>query len=111
MIWYLVKLALLLPLIGLLIWGSLKLTQMMQGRLGAGAGPRNGSVRVVETVFLAPGQKLAVIEFRDRAILVAATRHGFTRLAESPLAEPLPSAPYGQSRMDGRNDRANGDEL
>lgn len=86
MTWYLLKLAVLLPLIGLLIWGSLKLTQRMQGKLGAPAAGRARSVRVVETVLLAPGQKLAVIEFRGREILVAATRNGLTRLAEAPLA-------------------------
>ena len=89
MTWYLVKLALLLPLIGLLIWGSLKLTQRMQARLGAAPGGRARSVRVVETVMLAPGQKLAVIEFRGREILVSATRQGLTRLAECPASEGL----------------------
>lgn len=87
MTWYLLKLAVLLPLIGLLIWGSLKLTQRMQARLGVPASGRERSVRVVETVMLAPGQKLAVIEFRGREILVSATRHGLTRLAESPKGD------------------------
>ena len=48
MVWYLVKLIVLLPLIALLAWGSLKLARNVQARLGgAPAGPR--SVRVVET--------------------------------------------------------------
>lgn len=79
--WYLLKLAVLLPLIGLLIWGSLKLTRKMHSRLGGDA-TRERSVRVVETVMLSPGQKLAVIEFHGREILVSATRSGMTRLAE-----------------------------
>ena len=40
MFWYVLKLLLLLPLIGVMIWGSLKLTQRMQGRFGA---PQGGS--------------------------------------------------------------------
>ena len=80
--WYLFKLALLLPLIGLLIWGSLKLTRKMQARIGA-TPTRERSIRVVETMMLSPGQKLAVIEFRGREILVSASRSGLTRLAES----------------------------
>ena len=43
---------------------------------------RPRTIRVVETLMLSPGQKLAVIEFRGREILVAASRGGFTRLAE-----------------------------
>lgn len=84
--WYLFKLALLLPLIGLLIWGSLKLTRHMQARMGAPAS-RERTVRVVETLMLSPGQKLAVIEFRGREILVSASRNGLTRLAESEVPQ------------------------
>jgi flagellar protein FliO/FliZ len=83
MLWYIVKLALLLPLIGALIYGSLKLTQRMQARLGANpAAPR--AVRVVETLMLSPTQKLAVIEFHGREILVSASRNGLVALAEAP---------------------------
>lgn len=53
MFWYVVKLLVLLPLIGLMIWGSLKLAQRMQGKFGA---PQGGTkaVRVVETTMLSP---------------------------------------------------------
>ena len=88
MIWYIVKLALLLPLIGALIYGSLKLAQRMQARLGANqTGPR--AVRVIETLMLSPTQKLAVIEFHGREILVSASRNGLTALAEAPAREPV----------------------
>lgn len=83
MLWYIVKLLVLLPLIGLLIWGSLKLAKRMQGSIGAAAG-RTRSVKVVETIMLAPGLKLAVLEFHGREILVSASRSGMTRLAEAP---------------------------
>lgn len=52
------------------------------GTRGLNAGTR--SLRVVETMMLSPTQRLAVIAFHDREILVAATRHGLTRLAEAP---------------------------
>lgn len=83
MFWYVVKLLVLLPLIGLMIWGSLKLAQRMQGRMGA---PQRGTraVRIVETTMLSPTMKLAVLEFHGREILVSTSRNGLTRLAEAP---------------------------
>ncbi len=86
MIWYVVKLLVLLPLIGALAWGSLKFAQKLQSRIGAPEqGPRR--VRVVETTMLSPTLKLAVIEFRGREILVSASRQGLTRLAEAPVGD------------------------
>ncbi len=81
MVWYVVKLLVLLPLIGLAAWGCLKLAQKMQARATAGQ-PK--TVRVLETTMLSPTLKLAVIEFRGREILVSASRNGLTRLAEAP---------------------------
>ena len=83
MIWYVVKLLLMLPLLGLMIWGSLWLTRRLQTRVQGGE--RTKAARLVETTFLAPGVRLAVIEFRGREILVGSTRHGLTRLAECPV--------------------------
>jgi len=83
MAWYIIKLLLLLPLIAGMIWGSLKLAQLVQARVGARpAGER--SVRIVETAILSPTLKLAVLEFHGRAILVSVSRSGLTRLAEAP---------------------------
>lgn len=83
MLWYIAKLVFLLPLIGAMVWGSLKLARHMQERFGmAPAGTR--SVRVVETLMLSPTQRLAVLAFHDREILVALGRGGLTRLAEAP---------------------------
>jgi len=82
MTWYVLKLAAMLPLIALMIWGSLKLAKRMQGQMGGAGNGRERSVRVVETMMLSPGQKLAVIEFKGREILVSTSRHGLTRLAE-----------------------------
>ena len=81
MLWYILKLAVMLPLIAGLAWGCLKLAQKLQGR---GGGQTAKSVRIVETVMLSPTLKLAVIEFRGREILVSASRQGLSRLAEAP---------------------------
>ncbi|MBS0477427.1 MAG: flagellar biogenesis protein [Proteobacteria bacterium] len=86
MIWYLLKLVVLLPLIGGLAWGCLKLAQKAQGRLGVAPGAAK-RVRVIETTLLSPTLKLAVIEFAGREVLVAASRNGLTRLAEAPARE------------------------
>jgi flagellar protein FliO/FliZ len=85
MVWYVFKLVLLLPLLAGMIWGSLWLTRKLQGKMVARSGAR--SARLVETTMLAPGIRLAVIEFHGREILVGAGRNGLVRLAES---EPLP---------------------
>ena len=83
MIWYVVKLLVLLPLIAGLAWGTLRLAHKMQGKLGTAPGAAR-SVRVIETVMLSPTLKLAVIEFHGREILVSTSRQGLTRLAEAP---------------------------
>ena len=80
--WYILKLLVLLPLIGGMIWGSLKLSRLAQQKLGAPQGGR--SVRIVETMMLSPTIRLAVLEFHGREILVSASRHGMARLAEAP---------------------------
>ncbi len=88
MVMYVLKLLLLLPLLGGMIWGSLWLTRKVQGSIAAGARRETRSARLVETTMIGPGMRLAVIEFRGREILVGATRQGLVRLAESPAIEP-----------------------
>jgi flagellar protein FliO/FliZ len=81
MFWYVLKLLVLLPLIGGLAWGCLKLARRMQEKAANGG---TKSVRVIETTMLSPTLRLAVIEFHGREILVSASRQGLTRLAEAP---------------------------
>jgi len=88
MLWYILKLIILLPLIAGLAWGCLKLAQKLQERTGGSAGAK--TVKIVETTMLSPTLKLAVIEFHGREILVSASRHGLTRLAEAPARERTP---------------------
>lgn len=88
MLWYILKLLVLLPLIAGLAWGCLKLAQKLQERTGGSAGSK--SVKIIETTMLSPTLKLAVIEFHGREILVSASRQGLTRLAEAPArARPV----------------------
>jgi flagellar protein FliO/FliZ len=83
MILYVIKLLILLPIMGGLIWGSLKLAQKMQVKLGAA--PQGGkATKIIETTMLSPTLKLAVIEFHGREILVSVSRQGLTRIAEAP---------------------------
>ena len=90
MLEYLLKLAIMLPAIGLLAWGCLKLAKKMQDRVG---GPVQGkSARIIKTTMLSPSLKLAVIEFHGREILVSASRTGLTRLAEAPARSIAPDA-------------------
>ena len=82
--WYLAKMLLLVPILGLMIWGSLKLTQRVQQKLTGNAAGRAPRARLVETTFLGPGLRLAVVEFGGREILLGCSRQGLTRLAEIP---------------------------
>lgn len=94
MLWYIAKLLLLLPLLAGLIWGSLWLARKTQGTMAARSTSK--SARLVETTMLAPGMRLAVIEFHGREILVGASKQGLVRLAEAqaqtagPAVEPNP---------------------
>jgi flagellar protein FliO/FliZ len=82
---YFARLALLLPLLGGLIWGSLKLTRYLQTRMVGGTGGlgRGRHLQLIETSLIAPGMKLAVVRFHDREILLGASRQGLVRLAEA----------------------------
>lgn len=88
MVEYLLRLALLLPLLAGLIWGSLWLTRTLQSRLHGAAGSGAGRhLQLVETSLIAPGVKLAVVRFHGREILLGLSRHGMVRLSEVPASE------------------------
>jgi len=83
MVEYFLRLALLLPLLALLIWGSLRLTKLVQTRMVGIGGQSARHIELVETSLLAPGMKLAVVRFHDREILVGCSRAGLVRLGET----------------------------
>ncbi|MBY0343576.1 MAG: flagellar biosynthetic protein FliO [Sphingomonadales bacterium] len=87
MLEYLLRLALLLPVLAGLIWGSLWLTRWLQTRLHGAPGAQGAGrqLQLVETSMIAPGMKLAVVRFRDRDILLGCTRQGMVRLGEAPV--------------------------
>ena len=92
MLEYLLRLALLLPLLAGLIWGSLWLTRFMQARLAGQPGSGGRQLQLIETSLIAPGMKLAVVRFRNRDILLGCTRQGMVRLGEAsaPADDMLP---------------------
>ncbi|MEE4201612.1 flagellar biogenesis protein [Erythrobacter sp.] len=79
---YFLKLALLLPILAALIWGSLRLTRIVQSRL-TGLQGSGRSLELVETSLVAPGLKLAIVRFHDREILIGCSRAGIVRLGEA----------------------------
>jgi flagellar protein FliO/FliZ len=82
MLWYILKLAILLPMIGGLAWASLKFAKRMEGKFGNSTGPK--SVRIIETQMMSPTLRLAVLEFHGREILVSASKTGMVWLGEAP---------------------------
>lgn len=84
MLEYILRLALLLPLLAGLIWGSLWLTRFLQSRLVGQPGDGTRAVELLETSLIAPGLKLAVVRFHDREILLGVSRQGLVRLSEGP---------------------------
>jgi flagellar protein FliO/FliZ len=77
MMWsYILKLAILLPLVCGLLIGCLYAWRKLEARL-----PKNQSTRMVqvrETMMLAPGLRLAVVEFEGQKLLVSVSRSGVT---------------------------------
>lgn len=77
---YLLRLALLLPLVGALAWGSLWLWKRLQIGMPV-AQTRDQLIRIAELRPIGAGTKLAVVEFGGKQVLVAISRTGVTSLA------------------------------
>lgn len=78
MTFYIVKLLIMLPLIGLLIFGCLWLYKKYQpqGMLRQSS----GLLKIIETCPMGVQSKLAVVEFDGRKILLAVTRNGVEKI-------------------------------
>ncbi len=82
MLEYLLRLALLLPLVGGLAWASLWMWKRLQlGMPGQAAQTKN--VRITEVVPLGLGSKLAVVEFAGRELLVSVSKTDVRLIADS----------------------------
>lgn len=79
---YVLRLFVLVPLVGGLAWGMLWLWKRLQLGLPA-YGPVDKPAQLVDVLTLGPSGKIAVIRFDGRHLLVAASRHGVSLLAES----------------------------
>ena len=73
---YLLKLALLLPLVCGLMIGCLFAWRKLEGRLPGRAAAGTRTLRVAETMMVSPGLRLAVLEFEGRKLLVSVGRGG-----------------------------------
>lgn len=73
---YLLKLALLLPLVCGLLVGCLWLWRKLEQKLPGNQGAR--MIAVKESMMISPGLRLAVIEFEGRKLLVSVGRGGVT---------------------------------
>lgn len=78
MTFYIIKLIIMLPLCGVLIYGSLWLYRKYQPKMMM---RQNANMlNIVETLPLGVQSKLAVVDFEGRRILVAITRGSITQI-------------------------------
>jgi flagellar protein FliO/FliZ len=79
--WYFLKLFVLLPMIGGMVYGALWLYRKYQpGMLG---GQPERLVRIIEALPMGTAGKLAVVEFEGKRLLLAVTRGRIEKVAES----------------------------
>ncbi len=77
---YFIRLFVLLPLIGGMVWGSLWLWKRLQVGLPVTA-QRERPARVIDVLPMGVGSKIAVLDFAGQEILVAVTRNQISLLA------------------------------
>jgi flagellar protein FliO/FliZ len=78
MTFYIVKLVIMLPLIGLLIYGSLWLYRKYQPQ--GMMRPKTNILNVVEVLPIGLNNKLAVVDFEGSKILLSVTRSGVQKI-------------------------------
>jgi flagellar protein FliO/FliZ len=81
MLWYFVKLIVMLPLVGGLAYGALWMWRKYQPGLLAQQGDR--ALKVIEMLPMGTFGKLAVVEFDGKRLLVSVTRGSIEKIAES----------------------------
>ena len=84
MLWYFVKLLVLLPMVGGMAFGALWLWRKYQpGMMGMGP---DRMVKIVETMPMGTFGKLAVVEFEGQRLLVSVSRNRIEKIAEGARA-------------------------
>ncbi|MEP2988248.1 MAG: flagellar biosynthetic protein FliO [Parasphingorhabdus sp.] len=78
MTFYILKLVIMLPLIGLLIYGSLWLYRKYQPQTMMR--PKSNILNVVEVLPIGVNNKLAVVDFEGKKILLSVTRNGVEKI-------------------------------
>lgn len=78
MTFYILKLFIMLPLIGLLIYGSLWLYRKYQPQTMMRQ--KSNSLNIVEVLPIGVNNKLAVVDFEGRKILLSVTRNGVAKI-------------------------------
>ncbi|MBB6123773.1 FliO/MopB family protein [Sphingobium subterraneum] len=80
MLWYFVKLIVLLPMVGAMAYGALWMWRKYQpGMIGA---QNDRALKVVEMLPMGTFGKLAVVEFDGKRLLVSVTRGRIDKIAE-----------------------------
>ncbi|MET0370762.1 MAG: flagellar biosynthetic protein FliO [Sphingobium sp.] len=87
MIWYFVKLLIMLPLVGAMAFGALWLWRKYQPGMMVGQSDR--SLKVLEALPMGTSGKLAVVEFEGRKILLSVTRGKIEKIAEGDVRARL----------------------
>ncbi len=78
MTYYIIKLFIMVPVIGLLIFGSLWLYRKFQPQMMMRQ--NSNSLNIIETIPMGVQSKLAVVDFEGRKILLAVTRSGIQKI-------------------------------
>lgn len=79
---YIFRLLVMLPLVLALIVGGLWVAKRVMA-LQAGQARPKGAARISETLFLTPGNRLAVVDFGDKRLLIAVTKSGVSLLSQA----------------------------
>lgn len=80
MLWYFIKLAVMLPMVAGMAYGALWLWRKYQpGMMGA---QNERAIKVVETMPMGTFGKLAVVEFDGQRLLISVTRGQIEKIAE-----------------------------
>jgi flagellar protein FliO/FliZ len=79
--WYILKLIIIIPVVGMLAYGSLWLWRRVQP--GMAFTQRERMVKLVDAIPLGATGKLAVVDFAGKRLLLAVSRTGVTLVSET----------------------------